>query len=129
MSKENFKNDLKYNVSNETKNLQAFDTNFVPEYDENGNLVNHPILDIFSDYLNVRNNDFTIEYFKMVVSAIFLEYRRLYPGLDIIIQFREKGESYAFKIEIDSLCTITQGFSSRTHPLLFFQYFYRKYCR
>lgn len=106
MSKENFKNDLKYNVSNETKNLQAFDTNFVPEYDENGNLINHPILDIFSDYLNVRNNDFTIEYFKMVVSAIFLEYRRLYPGLDIIIQFREKGER-SFQKNVDKALSKT----------------------
>ena len=92
MSKEDFIEDLKHPTSNDVTNLKSFDPEFIPKYDENGNLINHPALDIFSDYLDVRNSDFIIEYFKMVVSAIFLEYRRLYPGLDIIIKFREKGK-------------------------------------
>ena len=100
MSDNNFINTIKHPVNNDIKNLQSFDSNFVPEYDENGNILNHPAFEIVNDYLNIRNGDFAIEYFKMVVSAIFLEYRRLYPGLDIIIQFREKGER-SFQKNVD----------------------------
>lgn len=93
MSNNKFKEELKHHpISHDIENLKAFDPNFIPKYDENGNLMNHPAMEIVDDYFNVRNNDFTIEYFKMIVSAIYLEYRRLYPGLDIIISFREKGE-------------------------------------
>ncbi len=38
-------------------------------------------------------NDFNIEYFKHIVAAIYLEYKKQYPNLDIFITFRSKSKS------------------------------------
>lgn len=94
MSNFAFRKKIKHNrsSSNEIQNLQQFDPSFEPKYDENGNIVNHPVFEILDNYYNIRNNQNKIKYFKVIAAAIFLEYRRLYPGLDIIIKFREKGE-------------------------------------
>lgn len=76
---------------NDYKNLNIFDPSFSPEFDKNGNVINHPIFELFNDYFDIKNNKFIILYFQMIVAAIYLEYKRLYKGLDIFILYREKS--------------------------------------
>ena len=84
----------------EYENLKNFDSSFNPKFDQNGNITNHPIFDIFDHYEDVINDKFMILYFQMVVAAIYLEYKRLYKGLDVFIIYREKGlRSYQKNID------------------------------
>lgn len=95
-----FKEDLKLKKFPEYENLKNFDSSFIPKFDQNGNITNHPIFDIFDHYEDVINDKFMILYFQMVVAAIYLEYKRLYKGLDVFIIYREKGlRSYQKNID------------------------------
>ena len=95
-----FKEDLKLKKFPEYENLKNFDSGFNPKFDKDGNITNHPIFEIFDNYENVINDKFMILYFQMVVAAIYLEYKKLYKGLDVFIIYREKGlRSYQKNID------------------------------
>lgn len=95
-----FKEDLKLKKIPEYENLKNFDSGFNPKFDKDGNITNHPIFEIFDNYENVINDKFMILYFQMVVAAIYLEYKKLYKGLDVFIIYREKGlRSYQKNID------------------------------
>lgn len=95
-----FKEGLKFENFPEYENLKNFDSGFNPKFDKDGNITNHPIFEIFDHYEDVINDKFMILYFQMVVAAIYLEYKRLYKGLDVFIIYREKGlRSYQKNID------------------------------
>lgn len=73
--KENFKDTLKVNI-NEIED-------FV-----------YSITDHHSDY---TTNEFNSEYIQNIEAAIFLQYRKMYPGIDIFIQIRDKSERSLLK--------------------------------
>ena len=68
------------------KNTNDFKNNLRAEIQKIENLIPNLV-----DYRSTYTNEFYTKYLQIIASAIYLEYKRQYPSLDIFIPFRQKG--------------------------------------